>query len=55
MVKMCLIKKLLVLKHCNIVNNDYQQESRVLDTLFVINHLGQLLDILHKNYITLVY
>ena len=36
MVKMCLIKKLLVLKHCNIVNNDYQQDSRVLDT-FVCN------------------
>ena len=36
MVKMCLIKKLLVLKHCIIVNNDYQQDSRVLDT-FVCN------------------
>ena len=29
----------VVLIHCNIVNNDYQQDSRVLHTLFLINHL----------------
>ena len=42
----------VVLIHCNIVNNDYQQESRVLYT-FVPNKLfGQLLDISpKKNYI----
>ena len=35
----------VVLVHCNIVNNDDQQDSRVLDT-FVSNKLfGQLLDI----------
>ena len=29
----------VVLIHCNIVNNDYQQDSRVLHTLLLINHL----------------
>ena len=29
----------VVLVHCGIVNNDYQQESRVLYTLFQINRL----------------
>ena len=29
----------VVLIHCNIVNNDYHQDSRVLYTLFLINHL----------------
>ena len=28
-----------VLVHCNIVNNDYQQDSRVLYTFILINHL----------------
>ena len=28
-----------VLIHCNIVNNDYQQDSRVLYTFFLIKHL----------------
>ena len=28
----------VVLVHCNIVNNDYQQDSRVLYILFQINH-----------------
>ena len=28
----------VVLVHCNIVNNDYQQDSRVIH-LFLINHL----------------
>ena len=36
----------VVLIQCNIVNNDYQQDSRVLN-------LGQLLDILPKNLIFL--
>ena len=35
----------VILVHCNIVNNNYQQDSRVLYT-FVSNRLfGQLLDI----------
>ena len=43
----------VVLVHCNIVNNDYQQDSRVLYT-FVRNKLfGQLLDISPKNFIFL--
>ena len=29
----------IVLINCNIVNNDYQQDSRVLYSLFLINHL----------------
>ena len=39
--------------HCNFAKNDCQQDSRVLYT-FVHNELfGQLLDILHKNFIFL--
>ena len=39
----------VVLVHCNIINNDYQQDSRVLYT-FVPNKLfGQLLEISPKN------
>ena len=39
--------------HCNIVNNDYQQDLRVLYE-FVPNKLfGQLLDISPKNFIFL--
>ena len=41
----------VVLVHCNIVNNVYQKDSRVL-YIFVPNKLfGQLLDILPKNFI----
>ena len=41
----------VVLVHCNIVNNDYQEDSRVL-YIFIPNKLfGQLLDISQKkNY-----
>ena len=43
----------VVLVHCNIVNNDYQQDSRVLDT-FIPNRLFvQLLDVSPKNLIYL--
>ena len=35
----------IILVHCNIVNNDYQQDSRVLYTI------GQLLDISPKKFI----
>ena len=41
-----------LLVHCNIGNNDYQQELRVLHT-FVPNKFGQLLDISLKNFIIL--
>ena len=41
----------VVLVCCNIVNNDYQQDSRVLNT-FVPNKLfGSLLEISPKNHI----
>ena len=43
----------VVLVHCNIVNNDYQQNSRVLYT-FVPNKLfGSLIEISPKNHICL--
>ena len=43
----------LVLIHCNIVNKNFQQDSRFLYT-FVSNKLfGQLLDISRKNFILL--
>ena len=42
----------VVLVHWNIVNNDYQQESRVLYTYFN-NYIGQLLDISPNNFIFL--
>ena len=43
----------VVLVHCNIVNNDYQQDSRVLYT-FVPNKLfGSLLEISPTNHIFL--
>ena len=41
----------VVLMHCNIVNNDHQQSSRVLYTLVPNKLFGQLLDISPKNFI----
>ena len=41
------------LVHCNIVNNDYQKDSRVLYTFIFNKSFGQLLDILLKNFIFL--
>ena len=35
----------VVLVHCNIINNDYQQDSRVLYTYDPNKSFGQLLDI----------
>ena len=43
-VKICLIQKLLLL-HCNIINNDYHQNSKVLYTFVPNKSFGQLLDI----------
>ena len=42
-----------VLLHCNIVNNDYQQDSRVLYSFVPNKSFGQLLDISPKNFIFL--
>ena len=41
----------VVLIHCNIVNNDYQQDSRVLYTFVPNKSFGQLLDISTKKII----
>ena len=43
----------VILIHCNIVNNDYQQDSRVLYTFVPNKSLGQLLDVLPYNFIIL--
>ena len=37
--------------HCNIANNDYQQDSRVLYTFVPNKSFGQLLDISPKKFI----
>ena len=41
----------VVLTHCNIVKNDYQQDSRVLHTFVTNKSFGQLLDTLRNNFI----
>ena len=43
----------VVLVHCNIVNNDYQQDSRVLYTFVPNKPFGNLLEISHRNHIFL--
>ena len=40
----------VVLVHCNIVNNDYQQDSRVLYTFVPNIPFGSLLEISPKNH-----
>ena len=41
----------VVLVHCNIVNNDYQQDSRVLYTFVSNKPFGRLLEISPTNFI----
>ena len=43
----------VVLVHCNLVNNDYQQESRILYTFVPNKTFGSLLGISPKNYVFL--
>ena len=43
----------VVLVHSNIVNNNYQQDSKALDTFIPNKSFGQLLDISPKNVIFL--
>ena len=43
----------VVLVHCNIVNNDYQQDSRVLYTFVPNKPFGSLLEISPTNHIIL--
>ena len=40
-----------VLVHCNMVNNDYQQDSRVIYTFVPNKSFGNLLDIAPSNHI----
>ena len=42
-----------ILVHCNMVNNDYQQDSRVLYTFIPNKSFGSLLDITPSNHIFL--
>ena len=43
----------VVLIHCNVVNNSYQQNSRVFYTFVLNKSFGQLLDISPENFIFL--
>ena len=43
----------VLLVHCNIVNNNCQQDSRVLYTFVPNKSFTELLDISHKNFIFL--
>ena len=43
----------VVLMHCNIVNNDYQQDSRTLHAFVSNISFGELLDIPPKNLLIL--
>ena len=41
----------VILVHCNVVNNDYQQDSRVLYTFVTNKPFGSLLEISSTNHI----
>ena len=43
----------LVLVHCNLVNNDYQQDSRILYTFVLNKPFGSLFEISPKNHVFL--
>ena len=43
----------VILVHCNIVNNNYQQNPRVLHTFVPNKSFGQLLDISPKHFVFL--
>ena len=43
----------VILVHCNIVNNNYQQNSRVLYTFFANKSFYQVLDISRKTFLFL--
>ena len=43
----------LILVHCNIVNNDYQQNSRILFTFVPNKAFGSLLEMSQKNHVFL--
>ena len=43
----------LILVHCNLVNNDYQQDSRILYTFVPNQTCGSLLEISSTNHVFL--
>ena len=43
----------VVLVHCNIFNNDYQQDSRILYTFLPNKPFGSLLEVSPKNHVYL--
>ena len=43
----------LVLVHCSLVNNDYQQDSRILFTFVPNNTVGSLLEVSPTNHVFL--
>ena len=43
----------LVLIHCNLVNNDYQQDSRIFFTFITNKAVGSLLEISPTNHVSL--
>ena len=43
----------VVLVHCNIVNNDYQQDSRILYTIVPDKPFGDLLEIVPAIFVSL--
>ena len=43
----------VVFVHCNVINNSYQQKSRIVYTFVPNKSFGQLLDISPKNFIFL--
>ena len=43
----------LILVHCNLVNNDYQQDSRILYTFVTNKRFGSLLEITSTNHVFL--
>ena len=45
----------VVLNHCNVVNDDYQEDSKVLYTFLLNKPLGSLLEISQTNHILLIY
>ena len=44
----------LILAHCNLANNDYQQDSRILYTFVPNKAFGSLLEISPKNHVFLI-
>ena len=50
---LCLEINEVILVHCNLVNNDYQQNSRILNTFVSNTPFGTLIETLPPNHIFL--